>query len=104
MDTEFSFIDEKALESALYKKAIGYTADEVTEEYVKEDDGTFTLSKKKVTKKQASPNIPAARVLLEHYISKNKSEIENMTDEELLLEKEKLLALLTKTKDTGEEE
>ena len=54
-----------AIEQALLKKALGYECDEIIEEYAKDEDGCLVLIKKKVTKKHISPDIPAAKMLLE---------------------------------------
>ena len=89
---------EDAIHKALLKKALGYSADEIVEEYTVDEDGTERLSKKKITKKYISPDIPAAKVLLE--MSGDESKYENMTEEQLKKEKIKLIQLL---KDGGED-
>ena len=43
--------DESKIKKALLKKALGYIADDVVEEYLLDEDGNIKLSKKKVTKK-----------------------------------------------------
>ena len=86
---------KQVIENALLKKAIGYDCDEIIEEYVIDDEGNSKLSKKKITKKHISPDIPAAKILLEQYANENlDSKYENMTDEQLKQEKIKLLKLL----------
>ncbi len=85
---------QKILEEALYKKALGYSQDEVVEEYSPLEDGTFKLSKKKVTKKVVSPDIAAAKVLLQHYVTKQNFDLSKLSDEELEEEKQKLLKML----------
>lgn len=42
---------KKIIEDALLKKALGYEAKEVVEEYVIDESGESKLSKKKITKK-----------------------------------------------------
>lgn len=87
---------KKIIEDALLKKALGYDCDEIVEEYVIDEDGQPKLSKKKVTKKHISPDIPAAKVLLEHFSSLEQSKYENMTEQELRQEKINLIKLLKK--------
>ena len=92
--------EQDKIKKALMKKALGYNADEVIEEYVIDEEGEARLSKKKVTKKHVSPDISAMRVLLERYSSDMADEIRNMSDEELLKERSRLLKLI-KEEDGG---
>ncbi|MGN1162622.1 MAG: hypothetical protein ACI4T2_01690 [Christensenellales bacterium] len=85
---------QKSVEKALYKSAVGYSQNEVVEEYSPQEDGSMKLSKKKVTKKIISPDISAAKVLLEHYSKSEGQMLENMSDEELEKEKQRLLKQL----------
>lgn len=86
---------EKDVRSALIKKALGYDAKEVTEEYVQSEDGEIVLTKKKVTIKSVPPDVTALKILLD-----SESEpIENMTDEELERERERLLKALAENED-----
>ena len=85
---------QKNIEKALYKSAVGYSHNEVVEEYYPQEDGSMKLSKKKVTKKVVSPDITAAKVLLEHFSKTEGRLLENMSDEELEKEKQRLLKLL----------
>ena len=82
-------IDKNDLEQALIKKALGYDATEVVEEYVG-DGEEIKLSKKKVTTKNVPPDMSALKLLLDE-TQKNVSE---MTDQELYEEKVRLLCLL----------
>ncbi len=86
--------DEDKIRKALLKKALGYNASEITEEYVVNDDGNPILSKKKVTKKHISPDISAVKVLLERYYKTYEDKVLAMSDEELLLEKMRLENLI----------
>lgn len=86
--------DEDKIRKALLKKALGYNANEITEEYVVSDDGNPILSKKRVTKKHISPDISAVKVLLERYYKSYEDKVLAMSDEELLLEKMRLENLL----------
>ncbi len=76
------------LERALEKKAFGYDAEEVVEEYVSED-GEMKLVRRKVTKKNVAPDVTALKMLLD-----GEREISEMSDEELSWEKERLLKML----------
>lgn len=78
------------IENALLKKALGYDATEVVEEYVSSEEGEIKLTKKKVTKKNVPPDITAIKIL----IDREQVPIEQMSDEELETEKQRLLTLL----------
>lgn len=91
-------ISEKELNNALYKRAIGYEANEVVEEYSIDESGDYILNKRKVTKKHISPDLAAAKLLLEKYSDKDSEEIKGMTKEELYEKKLQLLELLAKNK------
>ena len=80
----------KQLKDALIKKALGYDAEEVIEEYATDKDGVVVLSKKKVTIKNVPPDVSAIKILLEGEVEP----ISTMTDEELEQEKQRLLSLL----------
>lgn len=90
--------DEEQIRNALLKKALGYSADEVVEEYAFDDEGDLKLSKKKVTKKHYAPDIAAVKVLLERYYKTYEEQVSAMNDEELYLEKAKLEKLLKEGK------
>lgn len=76
----------KKAKKALIKRALGYDARETVEEYVKGEDGII-LTKKKVTKKPVPPDVSALKVLLE--LEPDKA-ISSMSEEELILERERL--------------
>jgi len=82
-------ISRKKLDAAIIKKALGYDFKEVVEEYVGKEDGEIVLSKKKVTIKNVPPDMSAIKMLIGEEPS-----VWNMTDEELLAEKERLLEKL----------
>ena len=82
-------IDKNDLEQALIKKALGYDATEVVEEYVG-DGEEIKLSKKKVTIKNVPPDMSAIMFLLDE----TQKEVSEMTDQELFEEKVRLLCLL----------
>ncbi|MBO4472646.1 MAG: hypothetical protein J5765_02430 [Clostridia bacterium] len=85
------------LAKSLYKKAVGYTATEKTLEYSPEGE----LIKKKVTSKHYPPDITALKAYLE--LLSGEESIENMTDEELEKEKERLLKELEEIKNGTDE-
>ena len=87
--------NKKKLEDALVKKAVGYLAEEITEEYL-EDDGETKLVKRKVVKKDVPPDMSAIKILLEGDKEKTISEF---TDEELESEKQRLITALNLSKD-----
>ena len=90
-------MDEKILKTLL-KRATGYTKDEVVEEY-NASGGEMELVKRKVTKKNIPPDISAVKVLLELYGNVNEYDLSKMTDEELLIERNKLLLRLKEEND-----
>lgn len=84
---------DEDIKQALLKRAVGYESDEIVEEYVADENGQSVLSKRKITKKYNPPDIAALKFLLEQS-SVYDDEIANMTDQQLLMEKERLLKLL----------
>ena len=82
-------VDKNDLEQALIKKALGYDATEVVEEYVG-DGEEIKLSKKKVTIKNVPPDMSAIKFLLDE----TQKKVSEMTDQELFEEKVRLLCLL----------
>lgn len=79
----------------LYKKAIGYSVEEVVEEYASEERGGELL-KRKVTKKAVPPDILALKTYME--LMKDDKEFDNMSIEELEKEKIRLLKQLKEDK------
>ena len=96
-DMEGNEIYNKKLNKALIKRALGYMNREITEEF-SSDNGKMKLIKKKITKKKVPPDITAVKVLLDIY-SDQDLDVSNMTDEELLLERDKLLEKLKENKE-----
>ena len=86
---------KEKLEEALLNKALGYTTQEVIEEYGYSGDD-FVLQKRKTSTKSYPPDLSALQMLLgkegvvDQYLS--------MTDEELEKEKNRLLKLLKEKK------
>ncbi len=81
------------LKSALLKKALGFSVTETVEEYVGSDEGEIKLLKKKVTKKKVPPDVTALKMLLDE----TRTDVKEMTDEELELERLRLLEQLTQS-------
>ncbi len=86
--------EEEKFKKALMKKALGYDAMEVVKEFSFDPDGNEKLSKKKVTKKHYTPDLNALKMLIEKFYPSFDMDVSKMTDEELILEKEKILQLL----------
>ena len=78
------------MKEALYKRAVGYEAQEITEEYVGEDGGV-KLVKRKVVSKNVPPDVSAVKLIVE---LSSETEVKNLTDEELEQEKIRLIRLL----------
>ena len=86
---------QKKVEKALLKKALGYEIKEIVEEFAKDSEsGQDLLIKKKCTTKHIPPDVSAIKILLSYYDEKTFEEIENMTDDELFAERDKLLKSL----------
>ena len=69
---------------AVVKRAKGYEATETVEEYAIVD-GALELVKKRITTKDVPPDIAAAKLIFDD------SPFDNMTDDELRAEKNRLL-------------
>lgn len=80
--------------NALKKRAIGYETQEVTEEYVSGDDGV-KLVKRKVVIKPVPPDVTAVKLLMD---IQDSDSVSAMTDEELELEKQRLISQIIRSK------
>jgi hypothetical protein len=80
---------DDSLKKALYKKAVGYSEDEITEEWGNDENGKLVLLKKKITKKVYPPDDSAVKTYLDSY--SDKKDYESFSDEELIKEQKKLL-------------
>lgn len=87
--------NNKKLKDALLSKALGYTTQEVTEEYGMSGE-EFVLQKRKTSTKSYPPDLSALQLLLDKESEYN--EFEDLTDEELLQEKEKIISQILKEK------
>ena len=84
------------INAALLKVALGCKVAEVTEEYA-EVDGELKLTKRKETKKDIPPDLKAVQLLLA--VEGESLDVEKMTDEELELERKRLLSTLKERTD-----
>lgn len=80
-------MSEKEIRDAIMKVALGYSLEEVTEEYGVED-GELRLVKRKETKKDVPPDLKAVKLLLDE------KDFSVLSDEELEAEKQRLLKRL----------
>ena len=85
------------LKKALLKKALGFSSDEIVEEYSLDESGNSVLNKRKVTKKYNPPDISAMKILLEKE-DLTEDKLSQMTLSELKKEKKKLLKQLKEEK------
>lgn len=82
-------LEDSEVKAALIKKALGYDATEVIEEYVAGEEGEIRLSKKRITVKNVPPDVTAIKMLID-----DGEDISEMSDEQLECEKQRLLAAL----------
>ena len=80
-------MSEQEIREAIIKVALGYSLEEVTEEYGVEN-GQLKLVKRKETKKDIPPDLKAVKLLMED------KDYSVLSDEELEQEKQKLLKKL----------
>ena len=85
----------KKIKDALISKELGYTTQEVTEEYGFTGDD-FVLQKRKTSTKSYPPDLTALQMLLVK--EDGGDELEKLTDEELQKEKIRLLNILKEKK------
>ena len=82
---------KQLLTKILLKKAKGYTVHEKTEEFVAVN-GQVQLAKRKITTKKVPPDVNAIKALLQ--LSQEEMDVCKMSDEQLAVEKLRLLKLL----------
>ncbi|MBD5131947.1 MAG: hypothetical protein HDT28_05080 [Clostridiales bacterium] len=75
---------------AVVKRACGYEAQEVVEEYAVVD-GSLELVKRKITTKDVPPDMTAAKMLFDN------NEVSDLTDEQLESERIRLIKELKKS-------
>lgn len=83
--------NQKKIKQALLDKAIGYTTQEITEEYGISGD-EFVLQKRKMSTKSYPPDLSALQMLMGEDNTDNK--LMNLTSEQLEQEKVRLIKLL----------
>jgi hypothetical protein len=84
-----------SIKEMLLKKALGFTAQDVIDEYVFKE-GEFFLIKRKKVRKKFPPDVKAAKAYIE--LTKNET-VTSMTDEQLEEEKINLMNMLKKLED-----
>ena len=85
--------DLEKLDDALFNRAIGFSKDEVTEEYSMVED-KLTLIKKKLNTKYYPPELKAIEMVMEKYGLNKDDTYENYDLLQLEKEREKLLKML----------
>ncbi len=93
-DDESIEIRKKVTINSLLILAKGVVLKEKTEEFVTDGDGSLTLKSRKIIRKQLAPDLQAIKMLDE---IKTFDDMENMSDEELEKEKQKLLEEIKKS-------
>ena len=86
---------QKKIKKALLDKALGYTTQEIIEEYGMSGE-EFVLKKRKTSTKTYLPDLSALQLLLEEKEVENK--YQNFSNEELEKEKLRLIKLLKEEK------
>lgn len=85
--------NKKKLDEALYKKALGYTAEEVSEEYAVIEN-ELVLQKRKTNTKTYPPDLSALKLLLDELQEVEQNYYSKFSLDELEQEREKLKKLL----------
>lgn len=92
--------DEQTLK-ILKQSILGTTAKETTTEFVlDEETNKMKVVKKKVSEKFMPPNSDIIKLFYQHYFGEN-LDYEKLTDDELILEKQRLLKELEEESDSG---
>lgn len=86
---------QKKIKKALLDKALGYTTQEIIEEYGMSGE-EFVLQKRKTSTKTYPPDLSALQLLLEEKEVENK--YQNFSNDELEKEKQRLIKLLKEEK------
>ena len=82
---------KKEIELALIKRAVGYDAKEIVEEFAASEEGEERLCKRKVTTKNFPPDVTAAKLLLD---MRESADLSSLSDDELEAEKKKIYKIL----------
>jgi len=81
--------DKKKLIDALWKKAVGYSVTETTDDCMVEN-GQLVHTKQRTSIKDVPPDLSAIKLLMEEMTD----DMDSMAEDELAAEKERLLGLL----------
>ena len=92
-------ISTKSLKNKLEQFAFGYTLTETVSEYNIDENGVLKLVKQKKSEKLIPPDVSLIKILYD--LDDSKGGFENMTDEELEAEKQKILQTLKDGKNNG---
>lgn len=87
-------MNDEEIKRAILKVALGYSIEEVTEEYGVED-GELKLVRRKETKKDIPPDLKAVKLLMEE------KDYSLLSDEELEAEKQRLIKQLAEAEHDG---
>ena len=85
---------DEGVKDAMLRRALGFEADEVVEEYAFQE-GEAVLLKRKVTNKTVPPDVAAAKML-----SEEEKPLSALSPEALQAEKKRLLAMLREGEET----
>ena len=91
---------KSSVEKMLLKKAMGYKVKENVDEYASVGE-EMKLVKRRITKKYVSPDLAAAKTLLELNGREEQNDLSYLSDEQLLRERTRLLLALESA--SGEE-
>jgi len=80
-------MDEKKINAAIKKRALGFKVKETVEEFAFNKSGNKELKKRKVTTKHYPPDLPAVKILMAGV-----RQLEDYTEEELESERLRLMA------------
>ena len=94
-------ITTKSLKDKLEQFAFGYTLTETVSEYNIDENGVLKLVKQKKSEKLIPPDVSLIKILYD--LDDNKGVYENMTDEELEAEKQKIINTLKDGENHGTE-
>ncbi len=83
---------EKILIDSLINLAKGVSTSETVEEFILDNNGKKILKSQKVTTKNHAPDLSSIKILFD--MNTNSQNLSSLSDEELELEKERLLKLL----------
>ncbi len=92
---------KKEIELALIKRAVGYDAKEIVEEFSSDEEGGERLCKRKITTKNFPPDVTAAKLLL---CMNDEKDLSSLSDEELEEEKNKIYKILEDLKDESDKQ